>query len=273
MSTFSKNSAAARGMALELLVEQLRRLGTERRSDHRRLAADSVLVFGCSVVLGRSVLWTGDLDVTEAEPNLVCLCDCLGEGLALHEPPALGQCPEAPLITISPVGRVRFDERVVRRGEDGRLVRVGVRPEPHPPNKLAAWVFRQHKVWVDTNGTEYEIESMPRDHARCVLRFCDRRAERIRETCFVDAYGEALELSRLLGPCPDARELPAEIVDAAWPTAAALQVGITLDGPDVEFDEDEEEDELENRGEDELESGRADSSSDDEPEGDTGKAR
>jgi len=207
MSTFSKNSAAARGMALELLGEQLRRLGTERRSDHRRLAADSVLVFGCSVVLGaRSVLWTGDLDVTEAEPNLVCLCDCLGEGLALHEPPALGQCPEAPLITISPGGRVRFDERVVRRGEDGRLVRVGVRPERHPPNKLAAWVFRQHKVWVDANGTEYEIESMPRDHARCVLRFCERRAERIREICFVDAYGEALELSRLLGPCPDARK-------------------------------------------------------------------
>jgi len=71
----------------------------------------------------------------------------------------------------------------------------------------------------------------------------------------------------------DGIELPAEIVDAAWPTAAALQVGITLDGPDVEFDEDEEEDELENREEDELESARADSSSDDEPEGDTGKAR
>lgn len=46
----------------------------------------------------------------------------------------------------------------------------------HEPNRLWPWVFEQHQVWVDVNGTEHEIESMPLDYVENVIRFCRRRA-------------------------------------------------------------------------------------------------
>ena len=46
----------------------------------------------------------------------------------------------------------------------------------HEPNRLWPWVFRQHQVWVDINGTEHEIESMPLDYVENVVGFCVRRA-------------------------------------------------------------------------------------------------
>jgi hypothetical protein len=54
--------------------------------------------------------------------------------------------------------------------------RRGIRPLLHEPNRLWPWVFRQHQVWVDVNGSEHEIESMPLDYVENVIRFCRRRA-------------------------------------------------------------------------------------------------
>ncbi|MDX6465364.1 MAG: hypothetical protein QOI27_404 [Gaiellaceae bacterium] len=54
--------------------------------------------------------------------------------------------------------------------------RPGIRPLMHEPNRLWPWVFRQHQVWVDINGSEHEIESMPRDYVANVIRFCRGRA-------------------------------------------------------------------------------------------------
>lgn len=92
-------------------------------------------------------------------------------------------------------------ERQLFAGEparvDGSPGRRGVRPERHPPNRLAGWVFRQHQVWVDVHGSEHEIESMARDYVRNVLGFCELRAERIRVILVFDAYAEGLELAQL----------------------------------------------------------------------------
>jgi hypothetical protein len=52
----------------------------------------------------------------------------------------------------------------------------GIRPLMHEPNRLWPWVFRQHQVWVDVNGSEHEIESMPLEYVENVIGFCVRRA-------------------------------------------------------------------------------------------------
>jgi hypothetical protein len=59
---------------------------------------------------------------------------------------------------------------------DNDMPRPGIRPLMHEPNRLWPWVFRQHQVWVDINGTEHEIESMPVDYVENVIAFCLRRA-------------------------------------------------------------------------------------------------
>jgi hypothetical protein len=51
-----------------------------------------------------------------------------------------------------------------------------IRPFMHEPNRLWPWVFRQHQVWVDVNGSEHEIESMPFEYVENVIGFCLRRA-------------------------------------------------------------------------------------------------
>ena len=56
------------------------------------------------------------------------------------------------------------------------MPRPGIRPLMHEPNRLWPWVFRQHQVWVDINGSEHEIESMPLDYVDNVIGFCIRRA-------------------------------------------------------------------------------------------------
>lgn len=76
----------------------------------------------------------------------------------------------------------------------------------HEPNRLWPWVFRQHQVWVDINGSEHEIESMPFDYVENVIGFCLRRAVSIRvlvdpESPFAEwaeALLEAEEGDRLL---------------------------------------------------------------------------
>jgi hypothetical protein len=52
----------------------------------------------------------------------------------------------------------------------------GIRPLIHEPNRLWPWVFRQHQVWVDINGSEHEIESMPFEYVENVIGFCRQRA-------------------------------------------------------------------------------------------------
>jgi len=59
---------------------------------------------------------------------------------------------------------------------DNEMPRPGIRPLMHEPNRLWPWVFRQHQVWVDINGSEHEIESMPLDYVDNVIGFCIRRA-------------------------------------------------------------------------------------------------
>jgi hypothetical protein len=215
MSVGTEGLAAARELALELLGEPVRRVGSER-SDYTRLAGDSLVVFDASLRLSSgALLWTGDLDVTEAETKLVCLSDYLAESLFLHEPPGPHGFLEAPVVRIAPGGRVSFDNRIAKRGEDGSLIRCGVRLERHPPSRLAAWVFRQHQVWVDANGSEHEIESMPRDYVRKVLGFCERRAERIQDICIFDAYFEEKELQLLHGRLADGHKHLVEAVGFA----------------------------------------------------------
>jgi len=52
----------------------------------------------------------------------------------------------------------------------------GIRPLMHEPNRLWPWVFMQHQVWVDINGSEHEIESMSFAYVRNVIAFCRCRA-------------------------------------------------------------------------------------------------
>jgi hypothetical protein len=59
---------------------------------------------------------------------------------------------------------------------DDDTPRLGIRPLMHEPNRLWPSVFRQHQVWVDINGTEHEIESMPVHYVENVIGFCIRRA-------------------------------------------------------------------------------------------------
>lgn len=56
----------------------------------------------------------------------------------------------------------------------------GLRAHRHPPNRLHAWLFLQHQVWVDYWGNEHEIESMNRGYIANVVGFCRRQADRIR---------------------------------------------------------------------------------------------
>jgi hypothetical protein len=60
--------------------------------------------------------------------------------------------------------------------QDEGSERRGIRPLMHEPNRLWPWVFRQHQVWVDINGSEHEIESMPFDYVENVVGFCLQRA-------------------------------------------------------------------------------------------------
>lgn len=71
--------------------------------------------------------------------------------------------------------------------------RFGIRPLMHEPNRLWPWVFRQHQVWVDINGSEHEIESMPRDYVANVIRFCRRRAVWIYVLVETERYDEEME--------------------------------------------------------------------------------
>lgn len=119
---------------------------------------------------------------------------------------------EAPAVTIAPGGRVCFDRRIAKRGEDGGLIDCGVRLEHHPPNQLTAWVFRQHQVWVDANGSEHEIESMPRDYVRKVLDFCQLRAQRIQDICIFDAYFKGKDLQLIEGRIADGHKHLVEAV-------------------------------------------------------------
>lgn len=57
--------------------------------------------------------------------------------------------------------------------------RPGLRPHRHEPDHLYGWVFLQHQVWVDYWGNEHEIESMTSDYVANVIRFCQKRTERI----------------------------------------------------------------------------------------------
>jgi hypothetical protein len=44
---------------------------------------------------------------------------------------------------------------------------------------MHAWVFLQHQVWVDYWGNEHEIESMPIDYVKNVIRFSEKQIERV----------------------------------------------------------------------------------------------
>ena len=65
--------------------------------------------------------------------------------------------------------------------------RAGLRVHCHPPDRLHAWVFGQHQVWVDYWGNEHEIETMPLEYVRNVIGFCRRQAWRILVFAFLDA--------------------------------------------------------------------------------------
>lgn len=56
---------------------------------------------------------------------------------------------------------------------------LGLRAHRHPADRLHAWVYLQHQVWVDYWGNEHEIESMPLDYVENVIRFSEERVERI----------------------------------------------------------------------------------------------
>jgi len=57
--------------------------------------------------------------------------------------------------------------------------RLGLRPHRHPPDRMRAWVYLQHQVWVDYWGNEHEIESMQLDYIENVIRFSEKQVERI----------------------------------------------------------------------------------------------
>jgi hypothetical protein len=208
VSARSNQPSDAQVFALGLLGRPVRRSGRER-SDYAQPRPDHFVVFdavlrttSASATEAGEILWgEGDLDLTREEGALAELAAALGQSLAVHEPPDWQRSArvELPLFTVHPDRDCSFDQRIARRAADGTLRRRGVRPEQHPPNRLAAWVFRQHQVWVDLNGAEHEIESMPRDYVRRVLGFCELRAERIKQILLLDAHLEGRELQLIEG--------------------------------------------------------------------------
>jgi hypothetical protein len=62
----------------------------------------------------------------------------------------------------------------------------------HEPNVLHSWVFLQHQVWVDRDGTEHEIESMDLDYVRNVIAFCERQSARIAALVMLDLAEQVL---------------------------------------------------------------------------------
>ena len=83
---------------------------------------------------------------------------------------------------------------------------TGMRAHQHPRNRLTAWVFLQHQVWVDYWGNEHEIESMPADHVGNAIAFCRDRVPAIRFLVALSTAAEALELCRA-GSLDEARRL------------------------------------------------------------------
>jgi hypothetical protein len=160
---------------------------------------DHVAILDATVgVSAHESLYLGDIDLTLAEPHLARSARMLDRPLFVHEPSELPGIPRRlaspPVYTIRPDGGCSFDERIAYRAADGTLRRRGVRPYRHPPNRLAAWVFGQHQVWVDRHGHEHEIESMPRGYQRNLIWFCHRHAKRIRQIVTSDEMFEALEM-------------------------------------------------------------------------------
>jgi hypothetical protein len=131
------------------------------------------------------------------------------------------------------------DERVLARPASATAGGIGSARPRHEPGCLHPWVFGQHQVWVDRDGVEHEIESMPRDYVENVVGFCERNvwrmwwavasAELLAKLAYItslanaDAQQAALELRDLLAryereAAADAREWL-----QATPLYAALQ--------------------------------------------------
>lgn len=72
----------------------------------------------------------------------------------------------------------------------------GLRSHRHPPNRLHAWVFRQHQVWVDAYGNEWETDALPSGYARAIIAFCQQQAARIRGMVTIERLAEALLFQR-----------------------------------------------------------------------------
>jgi hypothetical protein len=93
----------------------------------------------------------------------------------------------------------------------------------HEPNRLWPWVFLQHQVWVDINGSEHEIEWMSFDYARNVIVFCRRRAVWIYALVMEDElFDDPLEGE------PNAKlDNPLSVDVAAWLEATPLMRALT----------------------------------------------
>ena len=72
----------------------------------------------------------------------------------------------------------------------------GLHVHQHPSNRLHAWAFLQHQVWVDYWGNEHEIESMPIEYVENVIAFCRGQAAGIRLQIALSAAAEALSLCK-----------------------------------------------------------------------------
>lgn len=212
------SSRPARAAVLPSAREHERAAHTDTHADHL-VILDSTVAISLHEPLHRC-----DLDLTLAEPELARSARMLGRPLFVYEPTielpgrAL-QLVSAPVYAIRPDGSSSFDERIAYRAVDLTLRRRGVRPHRHPPDRLAAWVFGQHHVWVDRHGTEHEIESMPRAHQRAVIGFCRSQAKRIRLIVASADMFESLQLSILDGE-PERGLALAQQVRSAWDTDA-----------------------------------------------------
>lgn len=71
--------------------------------------------------------------------------------------------------------------------------RPGLHARQHPRNRLHAWVFSQHQVWVDYWGNQIEIETMSDEYVANVLGFCQAQADRIRDLVALDLLIGQLE--------------------------------------------------------------------------------
>lgn len=79
--------------------------------------------------------------------------------------------------------------------------RPGLRPHQHPADRLYAWVFLQHQVWVDYWGNEHEIELMSINYVENVIRFSEERVERIAFLITTDVLVDAGRMLLGLGRC------------------------------------------------------------------------